>query len=439
LLADVLRWGQGSSGLATDLKVVLSTVEATRDDRSPSLRGRMNARDPTGAGRMATMLALMAACAAQEDRLDGNGIPIGLLLSFSGHLASNSVNSERAVTMAIEAANAAGGVNGRAFALISRNTRSDVRLVPDRAQDLLDAGAAVIIGPDDEELARALLPQERTIILPGLSAVGGSPPWWFVIGASAPRFACEIMAQLSADDRRRPLLIVKPSGPNVSLAWALSVIYGLPRAVLSGELLTSDELEVILREKADAYVVAALPGAASSLVHAMTARGALKDPRQWFLSPTLHTPTFLESGLTRALRGARGVSAGTAPGTADFSVSFAERWQDAPLDDAYPFYDAGAVAVLALSRSLARTGAIPGGTGLSEHVVAVTRSGGHPVLWNELPRGLELLREGREVEYVALSGVIRIDSPRNAPALPMRWWTIGEHGFEDLALQSDCN
>ena len=54
-------------------------------------------------------------------------ISIGLMLSYTGYLAANSVNSERALLMAIETANAAGGVAGRPVALLARDTRSDVR------------------------------------------------------------------------------------------------------------------------------------------------------------------------------------------------------------------------------------------------------------------------------------------------------------------------
>jgi neutral amino acid transport system substrate-binding protein len=390
---------------------------------------------------MSPALVLMAACAVREDGRDG--IPIGLLLSYSGYLAANSVNSERAVIMAVDAANVGGGVDGRRFTVISRNTRSDVSAVKRQAQELLDAGVAAFIGPDATDFATALMPLlgSRTIILPSSntsSDVEWRPSWWFVMGPGSSRFACELVSQLRADGRQKTLVIVNPTGQNVDLSWSLGLSYGLPKVIL-GDVLTAEDVRRILQERADSYVLAALPEAASSLVYAMTAAGSPKSPTQWYLSPTLHTPAFLESSPKGALRGARGVSAATGPGAAEFSVRFAERWQDAPLDDAYPFYDAGAVAVLAVARALARTGSIPDGTALGEHVIAVTRAGGLPVQWNELARGLELLKEGREVEYVGLSGVIQFDSSGQTPPPSTTWWTIGEDGFQDIGSQSDCH
>jgi hypothetical protein len=190
--------------------------------------------------------------------------------------------------------------------------------------------------------------------------------------------------------------------------------------------------------EADAYVLAAFPSSASSLVYALAAIGGLADPTRWYLSPNLHTPVFLQFIPQGALDGAHGVAPGTVAGAADFRALFIDRWQDEPLDDAFPFYDAGMVAALALERAVLREGAIPTGTGLSKHVVAVTATEGSPVEWDEFQRGVELLRHGHEVAYVGLSGLIEFDNTGKAPASNTKWWTIGPQGFTDVAENSDC-
>ncbi len=40
-------------------------------------------------------------------------------------------------------------------------------------------------------------------------------------------------------------------------------------------------------------------------------------------------------------------------------------------------------------------------------MIAVTSSGGRPVGWDEIDRGLELLQAGQEVEYFGVSGSFR--------------------------------
>jgi hypothetical protein len=61
------------------------------------------------------------------------------MLSYTHYLAANSVNSERAVLMAIEAANAVGGVEGRPLQVVPRDTHSAAEKAVPAAQQLIDA------------------------------------------------------------------------------------------------------------------------------------------------------------------------------------------------------------------------------------------------------------------------------------------------------------
>ena len=372
-------------------------------------------------------------------------VKIGLLLSYSGYLATNSVNSERAVLLAVEAARERpDAFGGRSLRVLSQDTRSDVREVVGKARDLIDRGSAVILGPDTIDLVTALrsLLQDRTVVLPSYataSDVEFKPPSWFVMGPATKRIACEIVARLHSDGHKNPLLIVNPTGYNSFLSWVLANTYGMPKHVLpTEEAPTVAEVRPIAMAGADAYVLAAFPTSASPLVLALSTVGGLGDSRSWYLSPTLHTPAFLESIPQGMLVGARGVSGGTVAGAGDFRTRFRERWHDDPLDDAYPFYDAAAVSLLALGRAIARDAAIPTGTGLSPHLRAVTRPGGELITWNELSRGIELLRQGTEVTYIGLSGSLEFDEVGQTRSAATRWWTIDAQGFTDVENQSDC-
>jgi branched-chain amino acid transport system substrate-binding protein len=391
-------------------------------------------------------LALAGALACDREPPAGDVVPIGLLLSYSGYLAANSVNSERALLMAVEAVNAAGGVGGRRLRVVARDTRSDGQKVVAAARELLDSGVAVLIGPDDTDLIAPLrnLLLDRTVLLPSSSTssdVEWRPPSWFVMGAGTARLACELMAQLRADGRRNPLILVNPTGQNNALAWDLQLTHGLRKMILPNDLAYSKEsVNAVARELIahDSYVLAAYPTSASTLVYALSARGDLPEPTRWYLSPTLHTPAFLESIPTQGMQGARGVASGTVSGAADFRAAFGRRWDDTALDDAYPFYDSGAIVALALQRALQRDGAIPDKTGLFAHVLAVTRAGGKPVQWNELQRGLELLSQGEEVEYFGLSGLIQFDFSGQTRTASTKWWAIQDQGFSDIPHLGDC-
>jgi ABC-type branched-subunit amino acid transport system substrate-binding protein len=400
------------------------------------------------AGIWLSLTAVLGGALGCEEPSQDHPIPIGLLLAYTGTLAANSVNSERALLLAIERANHAGGVDGRRVQVVARDTHSDPRKVARSATELLDANIAVLIGPDNTDAAQALrlAIDPRTLILPSLataSDVGWKPPNWFVMGAGLGQFACELVTQAKAEGASNPLTVVSPSAYNSSLSFELLNSHGTPKYTVASDVMTSgtaiESLIQVLRT-APTYILAAAPTDASRLIYALTAVGALGDPTRWYLSPTLHTPVFLESIPRGVLNGARGVAPGTVAGAADFRTEFQARWQDTPLDDAYPFYDAGAIAVLALQRALSRTGIMPSplGVEMAEHIIAVTRAGGESVKWNELDRGLQLLRDGREIAYFGVTGQLQFDALGLAQNASTKWWSISPEGFTDLPNSAEC-
>jgi ABC-type branched-subunit amino acid transport system substrate-binding protein len=393
-------------------------------------------------------LALSTAGCDSPVSLAPEPISVGLLLSYSG-AAAGSINSERALLMALDAANRAGGVGGRPLQLVARDTGSDETVVRVAARELVGAGVAILIGPDTPDLATQLreLLTDRTVMLPSFataSEIMFKPNSWFVMGPPTARVACELVEQLRQDARQKPVVVVNPSnGYNSELTWELVRRHGMPKVTLpADEALSRDAFAVIANlQKYDAYVLAALPATAAALVYSLNAADATIDPTQWYLSPTLHTNALLETIPRQILQGARGMSPGTAGGAAtDFRSRFQAEWQDEPLDDAYSFYDAGAVVTLALERALLKEGTIPPGTGLVRHIRAVTAAGGQRITWDAIDEGLRLLRGGSEVEYEGLSGVLRFDEFGQTPpgAASTKWWTISQSGFQDLVSTSNA-
>jgi hypothetical protein len=267
------------------------------------------------------------------------------------------------------------------------------------------------------------------------------PPSWFVMGPSQVRIACELVERARADGRQRIIQIVGPSSYTSALSFVLSNRYGLQKFVLSTEQASSStDVRLLSRAllDADAYLLLTTPDTASSLVFALESIGALIDPSRFYLAPTLHTPAFLETIPKGTLDGARGISPGTAAGAAEFRTKYVERWQDDPFDDAFSSYDAGAIAALAIQRALRDEHAIPAGRGLSVHLGAVTKAGGLPVRWNEIDRGLEIVRDGGEVQYIGLTGELQFDALGKPITATIKWWAIDDGHFSDIPHGSNC-
>jgi branched-chain amino acid transport system substrate-binding protein len=423
-------------------------MSASSTSRPPRRRGGILGRLRQAPPVLLALGALLEGTSACEAPPGIAAVRIGLLLSYTGTMASSSVNSERALQMAIEAVNGAGGIGDLPLRLLARDTRSDPRTVTGPARELMDADVAALIGPDNTDLLSQLRASigQPTLILPSLataSDIDVKPNNWFVMGAGLGEFVCQLQTQVKADGRSSPLVLSSPSPYNSGLTWTL-VNNGVSKFVLPSDGLASGtDLQPLIGalHGADSYILAASPTAASRLIYGLTAVGELADPTRWYLSPTLHTPVFLESIPRGAFEGARGVAPGTVAGAADFRAAFATRWQDVPLDDAYSFYDAGAIAALAVQRALTRTGAVPHAEDLSlaEHIVAVTRPGGEPVSWSELGRGLRLLREGSEVEYFGVTGQVTFDDMGLSRKASTRWWKIADQSFVDVPRNAGCD
>src|SRR4051812_4121044 len=117
------------------------------------------------------------------------------------------------------------------------------------------------------------------MILPGFATAHADfrrPVWWFVMGAGTARVACELQAQLQHDKRTRPIVLMEPTGYNNLIAWEMVRRYGIPQVVLPLDQASSTTtVQPILRANADAFVLAAQPVTASSLLYAMAALGQL--------------------------------------------------------------------------------------------------------------------------------------------------------------------
>jgi ABC-type branched-subunit amino acid transport system substrate-binding protein len=389
----------------------------------------------TAPGCLALVLTAALGLGCTKDEPEGE-VLIGLFLSFSGPSAANSTNSERAFLMAIEAANAADGLDGRQVGVLGRDTGSDPTKVKEPATELAEK-TTLVVGPDVHDLAIALrgVFGQRTLLMPSLatSFVHHKPTSWFVMGAGPRMVAEQMFALAQADGRQQPLAIVAPNGYDSQIGSNLSSVHAVPQIYLPRSGSASEQkLRSVVDRAADALFLSAPPPAASSFIYSLVALGQLGDARQWYLSPTLHTPALLENIPRGILDGAQVVSVGGSPEAAAFTMSFRQRWSDEPLDDAYSFYDAGAIAVLAMQRASRLEGAIPGGTGLDKHLVAVTSELGTPIRWNEIGRGLELLRTQQEVSYVGLTGPLKFDKTGKSLIANTRMWIIQQHAFQEL-------
>jgi branched-chain amino acid transport system substrate-binding protein len=411
---------------------------AGRDTRGTSGLGLARARASGRLTTAATLAALLcsAGCLDEpEADSDPNAVPLALLLSYTGSAAANSINSERAVRLAVERINGAGGLGGRPLRLVVRDIQSDGQRTERLFSELVSAGSAAFIGLDSPNVVTQFVQSHRqtTFFLPGVAITARDTFYgadqWFTFAPHTWTLACAFRRRLADDGVKSPLILHSPDAFHSELAFALGRTLGAPdRSVTipSRAGLTAAEIESVLRRDADALLLMAFPESAAPVITDLSFR--TKAGARWYLSPTLDTPRFFEVVPSDALMGARLATPGRMTGGPAFEDAFRQRWHDEPLHEAYGFYDAAALAALALQAALTQPGPPPTVNTLGQFVRPVAGPPGTPVAWNELERGLALIRAGQDVDYQGVSGQLDYDERGNPDTALVQWWRLDQQG-----------
>src|SRR5690606_7211025 len=104
-----------------------------------------------------------------------DAVVVGALLPFSGSESAIGRNLEQAMLLAVEDLNAAGGLDGRPFAILSRDSHSSSERGLNQLLELLYTDRVdYLVGPEENDLARGIVPEVRALnvfhMLPGYAA-----------------------------------------------------------------------------------------------------------------------------------------------------------------------------------------------------------------------------------------------------------------------------
>jgi branched-chain amino acid transport system substrate-binding protein len=367
-------------------------------------------------------LGMSSACGGSAPP-SGDVVTVGLLLPFTGPTSATTRNFERAALYAADRVNAGGGIHGRRLRIVSRDTHDDLERSRQSADELIAAGAVVIIGPESAEIAQAIAPMLADHQVAFLSPLVGAADEagldcthpWFRLAPSA-RAMGEALAKLAwAETVRTAAVLHSADAYDVALSDAVGTRF----AALGGQITLRLELDPnaqtyagIARQTIDAGVesifLAAAPRTAALAVNELQALSP--RPLRWFLSPLLKTELLVANVAPEALEGALGVTPRIYDTTAAFPDAFSARWQgDRPLEGAYFYNDAVGLLALAMEKT---TPAAGGGIDVAQLQAAIQDAAAPPgeaVAWNEIELGLERTRGGSDIYYSGLTGPMLLD------------------------------
>ena len=371
----------------------------------------------------------VAGCLSDTPTPGGEGIHIGALLPYTGDLAASGSSLERGITLAVEAANRAGGVAGQRLIVDVEDTHSDLARGRASAQRLFGRGVAALIGPEEPVLARDLAPvlaeHQAVMISGGITAraeAGSEPSLWFRIFASAKSVTAALAQRMVREGRTTTSVLYVDDSYGATFASLFKAKF----EQLGGKVV--DSLPIPENVSAlgfpggppKAVVLISYPSTGALAVQQLA---ATRYNGPWYFAPSLDSDEFLLNTPPGYLDGMVGISPALTADFAEFTALFEARFRhDAPSLGANFYYDSVAVMALALQEAYQHLGRAPSATELAASVRSVSAPAGQTVTWRELDSGLRAVAAGVKVNYRGISGAIDFDTDGDVAQGLVRFW-----------------
>ncbi len=371
---------------------------------------------------------------AQRPGPAANAIIVGAVLPFTGAQSTNGEDIQRAILLAAEDVNAAGGVAGRPLFVRARDSHSDVQLGLRAAQEVLDSGVVAVVGPEDPALN---VPLSRQLEASGVIHIQPSlttPPRatrtiadgtvvaderGVRLAPSVENVGCAIAQHSFTRNQDRVVVIAAEDAYD---SW-LAVDFAQEFIDLRSRSLTRSTAKIIIyrnRHSLTDLLAEAFAFSPNAVLLATSPADGAKILEAWELAsghPTVpfYVPPSFKSELllrnlppsiqTRLLAIAPEIPE---ENRARFDARFARRYHGSdPLIGSYYYYDA--VMLLALGLSAGGDDWQGHSDRLRGHMIEVSRSPGLPVGWEEIGAGLRAAARGDALEYRGLVGWTAID------------------------------
>jgi branched-chain amino acid transport system substrate-binding protein len=381
---------------------------------------------------------LLAACSSQNT---GPTLNVGLLLPFTGEVGAMGINLEEASMMVADRVNASGGLTGKRFRLVVGDTHSDPARALVSLGRILDEGVVAVIGPESADVAMAILPVLKERRLPFVSPYGTDSVEstdadadypWFRLAATPTSFGQALAKRMIADGVGTVSVLYTSDLYSAALSAAaaagLQQLGGSAVAQIALPVGHEDYSNLLMRASAanlQVVLLAADPISGARIVNDVSVLYP-SSTRRWYFSPTLKTSSFVANAFPEKIEGAVGVAPSIFASSDQFEAEFTATWNgDVPIDGAFYYYDALALVALSIERAWSAAGKQdPTFEELRDAVRAVAHTSGFVTEWNQIPTGLDLIRDGQSTYYTGLSGPILLDNRGERQMGTAAFWQV---------------
>jgi len=381
----------------------------------------------------------------------GDGLKIGSLLPATGDLAPVGQPMLASVPLLVETVNACGGVNGKPVTLVTADDQTDPTAGAEAMTKLAEVDrVAGVVGSFASGVSNAAVDvavrSQVMLISPGSTssvfterAKSGDFQGYWARTAPPDTYQAQALAKLASDRGfKRVATLVINNDYGVAFEQEFVKAFKAQGGTIVNESsptrydprATTFETEAAAAfgDKPDAVLAVLYPETGSLVLRAAYQQGLMKDV-QVMLTDGVYAEDFAKQvGKTDDGKFILSGAIGTVPGAGGPSLeAFSKIWQEKenrPLAAYVPHsWDATALLVLAAQAAGNNTG-----KGIQENLRKVANPPGEAVM--DVCKALELLREGKDINYQGASSAVDIDENGDVAGVYDVWQVTDEGKLE---------
>ncbi|NDJ17035.1 ABC transporter substrate-binding protein [Myxacorys almedinensis] len=376
------------------------------------------------------------------------GLKLGSLLPSTGDLAAIGQQMIVTVPMLVETVNKCGGVNGQPVSLVAVDDQTDPAAGAEGMTRLAQVErVAGVVGSFASSVSTAALPiavrNKVVLISPGSTspvftqqAKEGKYDGYWARTAPPDTYQAQALAKLASDRGfKTTSTVVINNDYGVGFEQEFVKSFGKLGGAIANQSrptrydpkaqsLTA-EAAAVFSGKPDAVAAVMYSDSGSLLIKSAFEQGLSKDVQLLF-TDGVYSQEFVDKvGRTSDGKSIVAGAIGTVPGASGKGLDeFSKLWQETqkrPLP-AYAPHSWDATAILVLAAQAAKTNT---GEGIKSKLRDVTNAPGEEV--TDVCKGLELLKQGKEINYQGASGDVDIDANGDAIG-SYDVWTVKDDG-----------
>lgn len=378
---------------------------------------------------------------------------IGAVMSLTGSLGTLGQAISKGAQLGVADIDAAGGVNGCKLALALQDDQTTPSVGVDAAKKLVDVQKVpAIIGALSSGVSAAILtsvtapskvvqisPASTSPMFTDMAENGKTGGYWF---RTVPSDALQgvAMAQVALDAGVKNVAVMYL---NNAYGQGLDKEFSNAFSKLGGKVAGSvvynpsqpsyrSEVNKALASKPDALFLIGYPGDGTTLAREWISSGG---PQKFLFPDGLYSQDFVNDVGAQYMKSVHGTAPGSTktPSLATFQTEFKAKYGTLPTQSYITnAYDAVVIVALAIDEAK-----LPAATAIRDAMRKVTDPKGEKVYAGvaQLKHGLQLLKQGKTIQYVGATGPIRFDANGDTVA-PMTVWSVKNGELEQLEMMS---